>query len=194
MTDANLPGPGMSLGWLERRRAVKAERQSAAARQRVIDRINRLGPDWRVLDARSFGLPGSLDFLLFGPGGIFTVQVKAQGRTRVMVAGDVVQIDGKRPPFIASARRDAKLASTALTKATGRQIPVIPIVVFVGSGQLSMQGLPKGCLIAHYREIDRILLSRGSFLSSRSVDTLYEVAARPSTWAPPADAPTLKAA
>ncbi|GIG57850.1 hypothetical protein Lfu02_22220 [Longispora fulva] len=180
---SNLP-PAMSAGWLERRRAAKAERSANGARQKVVDRITRLGPDWRLLDARSFGLPGSLDFLLFGPGGIFTIQVKSQGRTRVQLAGDVIQIDGKRPPYIPSARRDAKLASGALTRATGRTIPVTPVIVFVGSGQLSMQGLPKGCLVAHNRELERILATRGSFLSARSVDTLYEVAARPSTWVP----------
>ena len=34
-------------------------------------------------------------------GGVFLVTVKQHGRTRVRLAGDVVQIDGRRLPYIA---------------------------------------------------------------------------------------------
>jgi hypothetical protein len=178
----SLPEPARTLGWWERRRVAKADRHATVARRRVIDRVTRLGLDWRLLDARPFRPLESVDFLLFGPGGIFTLQVKFQGRARVMLGGEVIQIDGKRPPYVQSARQGATLASEILTRVTRCSIPVTPVIVFVGSGQLSMHGLPKGCLMAHYRELERVLASRGSFLSARTVDALYEVATRPLTW------------
>jgi hypothetical protein len=41
-----------------------------------------------------------------------------------------VQINGKRPPYVAEARRDAKRASKALSEAVGLPIPVSPVLTF----------------------------------------------------------------
>ncbi len=173
------------LSRLRRRRAVKKERAATAVRQRVLDRLAGLGPDWQVLDARPYGLPDSVDLLVIGPGGIFTVDLKRQGRTKIMLAGDVIQIDGRRPPLVAMARRGAKRAAAALSRAAGTSIPVIPIIVFVGSGELSMQGLPRRCIVAHDRELARILSARGKFLSSPTVARLRALADEPATWQAP---------
>ena len=62
-----------------------------------------LGPDWRIVDYH----PEDPDFLAIGPGGIFQVTVCDHGRSRVELAGEVVQVNGRRPPYVALARRDA---------------------------------------------------------------------------------------
>jgi len=166
------------------RRVGRAERRIDQARQRVATRMAILGPEWRVFDARDLGLDDRMHFLTIGPGGIFAVAIKRHGRSRVMLAGDVVMIDGKRPPHVARARRAAKRAAAAMSAQANTEIPVIPVLAFVGSGELSVQGLPKGCLVTSYRELDRILDSRGTFLSARTVDRLVELASRRDTWFP----------
>ena len=100
----------------------------------------------------------------------------------MLVAGDVVQINGKRPPYVAEARRDAKRASKALTKAVGLPIPVTPVLTFVGSGVISVYGLPKDCLMATHRELDRLLVAGGNRISPATAEKLSRVAQAPSTW------------
>src|SRR5262249_44868177 len=86
-----------------RRRQVANRRRIMAGRRRVEQRVEMLGPQWRVVDYH----PEDPDFLAIGPGGIFQVTVVDHGRSTVDLAGDVVQIGGRRPPYVALARRDA---------------------------------------------------------------------------------------
>jgi hypothetical protein len=114
---------------------------------------------------------------------VYAVTVVEHGRQRVLLAGDVVQIQGKRPPYVARARREAKTASDALTAAVGTAVPVVPVLTFVGSGALSAHGLPTGCLVVSHRELDRLLLAAGNKISSATAQKLAEVASHPATWA-----------
>jgi hypothetical protein len=120
--------------------------------------------------------------LVIGPSGLFAVTIADHGRSRVMVAGDVVQISGKRPPYVSEAIRDAKRASKALSGATGHSIPVTPVLTFVGSGVISVYGLPKDCLVATHRELDRLLVAGGDRISPATAEKLSHVASQPSTW------------
>jgi hypothetical protein len=76
-----------------------------AAGARAIDQLQHLGPAWHVVawphvkplaeQFTPFDQPGAADrtgFLAIGPGGVFAVTVVDHGRSRVMIAGDVVQI------------------------------------------------------------------------------------------------------
>ena len=114
---------------------------------------------------------------------MYAVTVADHGRARVLVAGDVVQINGKRPPYVAEARRDAKRAGKALSAAVGLTVPVTPVLTFVGSGVISVHGLPKDCLVATHRELDRLLDRRGRRISPATASKLSAVAQHPATWA-----------
>jgi hypothetical protein len=121
-------------------------------------------------------------FLVIGPSGLFAVTIADHGRSRVMVAGDVVQINGKRPAYVAEARRDAKRAGRALSLAVGHTVPVTPVLTFVGSGDISVYGLPKDCLVATHRELDRLLVAGGNRISAATAEKLSSVARHPATW------------
>ena len=95
--------------------------------------MEQLGPAWRIVDYH----PEDPDFLAIGPGGVFQVTVADVGRTKVQIAGDVVQIAGHRPPYVALARRDASRISKQMSDMAGFRIPVIPVVAFLGSGEIS---------------------------------------------------------
>jgi len=182
------------MEWARRRRAERDARRIEAAGARALSRLDHLGPSWHVvewprtdtLDALMAGDARTADeragFLAIGPSGLFAVTIADHGRARVMVAGDVVQINGKRPPYVAEARRDAKRASKALTTAVGLNVPVTPVLTFVGSGVISVYGLPNNCLVATHRELDRLLVAGGSRISSATADKLSQVARQPRTW------------
>src|SRR5215813_14509134 len=80
------------LGWARRRRSDREARRDEAVRDRAVTRLAKLGSGWKVIDVSELGLPVRNTFLTIGPGGVFLVTVKPQGRSRVRLAGDVVQV------------------------------------------------------------------------------------------------------
>lgn len=179
------------LEWARRRRAERGARRLEAAGARALGQLDHLGPAWHVIEwPRTDPADLLLDrpheeragFLAIGPSGLFAVTIVDHGRARVLVAGDVVQINGKRPPYVTEARRDAKRASKALSDAVGLPIPVTPVLTFVGSGVISVYGLPKDCLMATHRELDRLLVAGGNRISPATAEKLSRVAQHPNTW------------
>nr|WP_307872776.1 hypothetical protein [Actinoplanes ovalisporus] len=178
--------------WARRRRADRDARRLEAAGARALTRLDRLGPNWHIVDwprtdALGYYEPDPADdragFLAIGPGGVYAVTVADHGRARVLIAGDVVQINGKRPQYIAEARREARRASKALSAAVGLSVPVTPVLTFVGSGVISVHGLPKEVLVATDKELDRLLIAGGARISPATAGKLSAVAGHPATWA-----------
>ena len=178
--------------WVRRRRAGRDARRLEAAGARALTRLDRLGPNWRIVDwprtdAQGYYEPDPADdragFLAIGPGGVYAVTVADHGRSRVLIAGDVVQINGKRPQYVAEARREARRAAKALSAAVGLKVPVTPVLTFVGSGVISVHGLPKEVLVATDKELDRLLIAGGARISPATANKLSAVASHPATWA-----------
>ena len=159
--------------WLVRRLAARARKKALNGRQRVVHRVEMLGRDWRIVDYH----PEDPDFLAIGPGGIFQVTVCDHGRSRVQLAGDVVQVNGQRPQYVALARRDAGRISQQMSQLAGRRIPVIPVVAFLGSGEIVYYGRPpEGCVVTSYRDIGRALRAHGNRVGKVTIDRLVELA------------------
>ena len=178
--------------WVRRRRADRDARRLEAAGARALTRLDRLGPNWQIVDWPRTETPGYYEpdladdragFLAIGPGGVYAVTVADHGRSRVLIAGDVVQINGKRPQYVAEARREARRAAKALSAAVGLKVPVTPVLTFVGSGVISVHGLPKEVLVATDKELDRLLIAGGARISPATANKLAAVASHPTTWA-----------
>jgi hypothetical protein len=167
--------PSSTGGWLRRRREARERRRIEAGRQRVVHRVEMLGPRWHIVDYH----PEDPDFLAIGPGGIFQVTVCDHGRARVQLAGDVVQVEGRRFPYVELARRDAHRISQQMSAVAGRRIPVVPVVAFLGSGEIVYYGKPpEGCVMSSYRDIGRALNAHGNRIGPETVQKLLIVAAR----------------
>jgi hypothetical protein len=183
------------MDWARRRRAERETRRVEAAGNRAVGQLAHLGPAWHVVDWPRTELPDTqwtdtngqagperAGFLAIGPGGVFAVTVADHGRSRLLLAGDVVQISGRRPPWVTQARRDARRAGKALSAAIGQPVPVIPVLAFVGSGVVTTYGLPKDCLVATHRELVRLLVASGARISPATAEKLSAVARHPATW------------
>jgi hypothetical protein len=171
MRDAHPKGHG----WLARRRAVRARKALMAGRERIVHRVEMLGPDWRIVDYH----PEDPDFLAIGPGGIFQVTVVAHGRSKVQFAGDVVQIEGQRPPYVALARRDASRISAQMSGIARKKVPVYPVVAFLGTGEVVYYGRPPvGCVVTSYQDIGKALNAHGQRITTPTIDKLAVLAGR----------------
>jgi hypothetical protein len=170
------------MGWARRRREEREARRDEAVRDRAVTRLARLGAGWKVLDVAELGMAVKNTFLAIGPGGVFLVTVKPQGRSRVRLAGDVVQVDGRRLGYVAEARRLAEEASKAMSRTAKSRIPVTPVIALAGNGIIDVHGLPKGCLVTSHRELDYILGAYGERIGPGTVSKLYSIARHPVTW------------
>jgi len=182
IVDGSRPSP---LEWMRTRRLERENRRADAAHQKVAERLGSLGNEWRVLDLQAAAGSERMSFLAVGPGGVFAVTIKDHGRARVNFAGDVVQIDGRRPKYVQEARRNAKVAAEALSRTAGISVPVVPVLAFGGSGVIAVHGMPKGMIVTSYGELSRVLNARGRRLARSTVDKLYSLATNPTTWTNP---------
>ena len=167
--------------WARGRRDRKQARRIDAARERTKGRLNRLGDEWELIDSATLGVPKADSFLAIGPGGVFAVTVKSQGRNRVLLSGDTVQIGGRRPDLLGEARRVAAAMSSALSRSAGVKVPVTPVLALAGTGLISVYGLPRGCVVMPYRELDNLLRAYGERITPRTVDKLASIARHPTT-------------
>ncbi len=167
--------------WARRRRVEKEQRRLEAVRNRTKGRLNKLGPEWHLIDASTMGLGKRDAFVAIGPGGIFAVTVKSQGRDRVRISGDVIQISGVRPPYIAEARTFANVLGGAFTRTAGVQVPVTPVLALAGTGLITLFGVPKGCVVMPYRELAGLLGAYGERIGSNTVEKLASIARHPAT-------------
>jgi len=179
------------LEWARRRRDEREARRIAAAGERAAHRLEPL-PDWHVIDLPPTDLftvdkqrGEESGFLAIGPAGVFSVRVVDHGRARVMLAGDVVQINGRRPKYINQAKKQAKRAAVAMTRAVGASVPVVPVLALVGSGPITYYGLPKDCVVTTYRELAGVLAARGERITPSTAAKLGAVARHPATWGIP---------
>jgi hypothetical protein len=169
------------LEWARRRRTHREEHKVVAARERAKGRLHRLGDGWYVFDATDLGVDASDAFLAIGPGGLFGVTVRSQGRHVVRISGTVVQIRGQRLDYMGEARAFANAVAKALTRTAGVKIPVTPMLAFTGSGLMNLYGLPKDCVVMPYRELDHLLNAYGERIGPRTVEKLASVARHPAT-------------
>jgi len=179
LLEAPRPTP---LDWARRRRLDREARRAELVRERAASRLSRLGSGWKLVDVAELGLSVKNTFVAIGPGGVFLVSVKEHGRTRVRLAGDVVQIDGRRLTYVAEARRLAEQVGGAISRTAGSTVPVTPVLALSGTGVIDVHGLPKGCIVTSYRELDSLLGAYGQRIAPKTVSKLYSIARHPVTW------------
>src|SRR5471032_625585 len=104
----------------------------------VAEKLEHLGPGWRVINAVPVGAAGSdIDHVVVGPAGVFTINTKAHANKKVWAAGHALRINGFRQDYIRNSQHEADRATRLLTAAVGRPIAVTPLIVMVGISELN---------------------------------------------------------
>lgn len=149
----------------------------------VAEKLEKLGEEWRVINAVPVGAAGSdIDHVVVGPSGVFTINTKAHANKKVWTAGNALRIKGFRAECVRDSQDEAARASKLLTSAVGRAIVVTPLIVMVGISEMNY-GLRRPAVDAvTSRGILRNLRRRKHVLTEREVTEIADVASRRGTW------------
>lgn len=181
------PGAAAPLAGLRQlvgRHGTRA-RAGVGASEQVTVRLDRLGPQWRVLHAVPVGSRGTeIDHLVVGPGGVFTVHVERQVQGRVRVRGDHVSVDGRYRPYVPQARAQARRAAALLSAAGGRLVTVTGLVVPADVGDLEVDSEPADVGVVGARRVHSWLKARSPVLGPTHTADVWTLARRTGTWQP----------
>jgi hypothetical protein len=107
----------------------------------VAGRLALLGDDWLVLHSVPVGRADTdIDHVAIGPTGVFTVNTKYSPGKSIWAKGYGLYVDGQKTGYVPRAIREARGAADALGRATGVDVPVTALIVFVEPGSFSITG------------------------------------------------------
>jgi hypothetical protein len=166
-----------AVSWYD---GVKGERIVASV-------LAQLGPEWTVLHSVPAGKGrGDVDHVVFGPGGVFTINTKNSSGRRVWAAGYGLRLNNvPNNGYIQGALREHEHAERVLSAASGFAVPVTTLITFVQPSGLTVTARP-GDGVADIRVIsDAHLLPTiqgRRVMSDQQLARLWEVAILPETW------------
>ena len=121
----------------------RAWRVGAKGEEKVARELTKLGPTWRVLHAVEVGNRGSdIDHVLIGPAGVLTLNAKRHPRGKAWVGDHMVLVGGQRTDYLRNSRFEAQRAARLLSAAGGRNVPVVPVIVFVDLDDFKVKQMP----------------------------------------------------
>jgi len=160
----------------------RAYRVGADGEEEVAWRMRKLGDGWHVIHSVPVGEKGSdIDHVVIGPAGVFTLNTKNHLRKKVWIAEKAFMVSGQKTNYLRNSRREASRASKLLTAAYGYDVPVEPIIVVIAA-ELSITAQPTDVHVIARKRIGKWLQRRPSTLSPSSVEAIYEMARRDTTW------------
>lgn len=162
--------------------AVEAEDSQRHRGATVRARLRRLLDDgWHPLAAVPVGRQGTtLDHLVIGPGGVWTVSERSYAGRRVEVVGHTIQVDGVNRPDLREARLEAARVQAMLRTAVGSALVVRPMVV-IEADVLDVT-TPTDVMVVGRPEIPAVFRAMPLRLEPDRAAAIATVARRPSTW------------
>lgn len=147
----------------------------------VGDVLENLGQRWDVLH----DLPlerTSLDHLVIGPGGVFTVRTANCNGMDVVIDGDELVVVGEIRHDILLARMEAVEVSQILSAAAGRSISVQPLLVVVEPRRLIVRSEVADVGIISSSDLERALCGLPGIMSGDEVASISDIADLDATW------------
>jgi hypothetical protein len=164
----------------------RAWRIGADGEERVAAQLAKLvkkDPRWRVIHAIPVGTRGSdIDHLVIGPGGVFTINTKHHPGAKIWVGGSTFLVDGHKQPYVRNSRHEAARASELLANGCGLPVPVEGVIVTVNADDVVVKAQPEGVSVVPRMQVAKWLLRHGDIMSADTIETVYEVARRSTTW------------
>jgi hypothetical protein len=174
------------------RRALPDERAwplAAGAEIAIAAQLCRLDESWRILHNVPVG-DGSVDHLVIGPSGVFTVNASDRPDPIVSVGDDVFILNGSRVRSVHVNLSAAQCANQTLSDKAGFAVPVVGVIAVIDADALTARTQPRdgSVVVVAHNEIDSWLASQPTVLEDAQVEALYDTARRSTTWVetPPA--------
>lgn len=165
----------------ERAWRIGADGEEKVAAQ--LAKVAKKDPRWRFLHAIPVGNRGSdIDHIIIGPGGVFTANAKHHPGAKIWVGGNTFMVNGAKQPYIRNARHEAQRAARILADACGFPVPVEGLIVTVNATDVVIKSQPEGVSVVPRMQVAGWLLRHGDILAPATIDAIYEVARRSTTW------------
>ncbi|WSD35348.1 NERD domain-containing protein [Streptomyces sp. NBC_01750] len=180
------PGPvERAITWLLRRDSEwDSWRKGLAGERRVGSELQRLSNrGWRVLHSVPLPREVDIDHLLIGPGGVFSINTKHHQNAKVWVGDDSVKVNhGKPHPYARKSRAEAQRVQKVLGRHCDFEVPIEPVIVFVGVSELKRVATLLDVRVYREREVAALGPLKGA-LSLEQVERVYQVARHRRAWA-----------
>ncbi|MFE9483443.1 nuclease-related domain-containing protein [Streptomyces spororaveus] len=147
---------------------------------RELERLVPLG--WRVLHGIEKGNGGDIDHLIIGPGGVFTVNTKHHRGASVWVGDSMAKINGGPPrPYAAASQSEADFVRKVLGRYCAFEVPVEPVLIFVGIASLDRAATQYAVRVYQEREVAALGPLAGA-LTPEQVEHVHSVARHRRVW------------
>ncbi|MFD4151085.1 nuclease-related domain-containing protein [Streptomyces goshikiensis] len=147
---------------------------------RELERLSPLG--WRVLHGIEKSNGGDIDHLLIGPGGVFSINTKNHQGASVWVGDSMAKVNGGKPrPYAAASQAEADFVRRVLGRYCAFEVPVEPVLVFVGIASLNRAATQYTVRIYQEREVAALGPLAGR-LTPEQVEHVRSVARHRRVW------------
>lgn len=150
-----------------------------------LHKLCRRDPRWGFLPSIPIGPDGTdLDFLVVGPGGVFTLNAKHHPGASVWVGGSTLMVNGTRYPYVRNSRHEAQNARHLLSKASGFPVDVFGLVVPVNARNFVVREQPEGVHVVNRAALNDFLLRLPPTLGEAAIHHIFNSARLSTTWIP----------
>ena len=91
-------------------------------------------------------------------------------------------VNNAKTTYVRNARYEAERASRLLSDAVGFEVPVQGVIVLMGAFEVTIKKQPRDVFISTRRKVSDWLRNHGEVMSQETVEAIYEVARRSTTW------------
>ena len=124
-----------------------------------------------------------IDHLIVGPAGVFAVSTHRHPRGRAWVGRHGIGVNAQPTAYVRTARTETQLVAERLEAAAEAPVAVQTAIVFVDLGRLDLQDMPSDVHVTERGDFVKWLRAQPKQLDSASVDRIFNLARRRSTWA-----------
>lgn len=147
-------------------------------------RLNRLrSRGWFTLHAVQWASGADIDHLAIGPAGVFSINSKRHRGKSVWYGDSAITVNGSVTRHIAISQSEARRVSRILSKRSGADVPVRPVISVVHAAKLTIKSASPPVLVLAVEHLDRVLSGLAPTLSPDRVAHIYGVARDARTWA-----------
>ncbi|MFF1906833.1 nuclease-related domain-containing protein [Kitasatospora sp. NPDC058218] len=136
---------------------------------------------WKVLHGVPLPSGSDIDHVVIGPPGVFTVNSKHHPGATVWVGDRIVKVNRNGFPYVENSEYEASRTATLLSEWCGFDVPVHPVIAFVGAQKITLGAAPEVTVIDGER-IASILPARPAALTPDRVDQIFRVARHRHVW------------